>query len=175
MMKKLSTPNTAFTLLQVLTVLIAVIGVGLAVLLLQVGVSAIALGAAGVGLPPFSWWTLLITGFASVAVVSICCAVALYTFFRLCGRMKQGSAFTRPNERAMGRIALCCLIAGLTLAAGCAVLKIADLLGGCVMGLYWFEMAAMAFIFLSVSLVAWALCLLVRRAIPLQEDADLTI
>ena len=170
MLKKLSTPNAIFTMLQGMTVLISAAGVFLAWMLLRVGFAAVEAGAAVSGLPQPGWWTLLIAGFASVIIVSVACAVALYTFFFMCSRIKRATAFTRENERAMGRIALCCLVAGLTLAAACAALQIAH-----VTGLFWFQMGVMAFAFLAVSMVAWALCLLVRRAVTLQEEADLTV
>ncbi|MGN0970561.1 MAG: DUF2975 domain-containing protein [Aristaeellaceae bacterium] len=175
MKKRLCSIRTVFTLLQIVTALIALMGVYLAAMLLYVGIQALGAGYPGIGMPLGSYVTLLAVGFLSVLTVSAACAVALCTFFRLCGRLKQGTAFTRVNERAMGRIALCCLIAGLTLAVGCAALWAAESAWGCVMGLYWLEMVIVAVLFLAVALIAWALTLLVRRAVILQEEVDLTV
>ena len=175
MRKYLGSLRTVFTLLQGVTVLMALMGVYLAAMLLYVGIQALSAGYPGIGMPLGSYVTLLAVGFLSVLTVSGCCAVAMYTFFRLCGRLKQGTAFTRANEHAMARIALCCLIAGLTLLISCAALWAAESVWGCVMGLYWLEMAIMAVLFLAVALIAWALTLLVRRAVALQEEADLTV
>ena len=175
MKKQLSSIRTMFTLLQIVTVLISLLGAYLAVMLLYVGIQALGTGYSGIGMPLGSYVTLLTVGFLSVLTVSGACAVALCTFYRLCERLKQGTAFTRINEQALCRIALCCLTAGLTLAVCCAVLWIAESVWGCVMGLYWLEMVIMAVLFLSVSLIARALALLVRRAVVLQEDADLTV
>ena len=101
--------------------------------------------------------------------------MALYTFFRMCTRLSQGTAFTQANTRAMARITRCCLIAGCTLILACVAILIAEAVWGGVMGLYWSEAAVIAFAFLSVGAVAWALTLLVRRAVLLQEEADLTV
>ena len=175
MRKSLNSPSTIFTMLQVVTILLSLMGVWIAVTLLYTGILALQTGYPGIGMPLGSYITLLTVGFLSVLTVSGCCAVAMYTFFRLCGRLKQGTAFTRANEHAMARIALCCLIAGLTLLISCAALWAAESVWGCVMGLYWLEMAIMAVLFLAVALIAWALTLLVRRAVALQEEADLTV
>ncbi|MGN0746704.1 MAG: DUF2975 domain-containing protein [Aristaeellaceae bacterium] len=175
MKKRLCSLRTVLTLLQAVTVVISLMGVYLAAILLYVGIQALGAGYPAIGMPLGSYVTLLTVGFLSVLAVSGACAVALCTFFRMCGRLKQDTAFTRANEQAMGRIALCCLIAGLTLAVGCAALWVAESVWGCVMGLYWLEMVIMAVLFLAVALIAWALTLLVRRAVALQEEADLTV
>ena len=43
------------------------------------------------------------------------------------------------------------------------------------MGLYWFQMLVVALLCIAVALIAWALALLVRRAVVLQEEVDLTV
>ena len=175
MKKSLNSPATIFTLLQGCTVLISLLGVWVAATMLYAGVQALQCGYPGIGMPLGSYVTLLTVGFLSVLTVSGACAVAMYTFFRLCGRLKKGTAFTRVNERAMSRIALCCLIAGLTLAVSCTALWMAESVWGYVMGLYWFQMLVVALLCAAVALIAWALALLVRRAVVLQEEADLTV
>ena len=175
MRKYLGSLRTVFTLLQGVTVLMALMGVYLAAMLLYVGIQALGAGYPGIGMPLGSYVTLLTVGFLSVLTVSGACAVAMYTFFRLCGRLKKGTAFTCANEQAMSRIALCCLIVGLTLAASCLALWVAESVWGYVMGLYWFQMLVVALLCIAVALIAWALALLVRRAVVLQEEVDLTV
>lgn len=175
MRKSLNSPSTIFTMLQGFTVLMSLLGVWIAVTLLYAGVLALQCGYPGIGMPLGSYVTLLTVGFLSVLTVSGACAVAMYTFFRLCGRLKKGTAFTRANEQALERIALCCVIVGLTLLISCIVLWVAESVWGFVMGLYWFQMLVVALLCIAVALIAWALALLVRRAVVLQEEADLTV
>lgn len=174
-MKKFSTPETAFSILKAITVLIAAAVIAMTCGLLYTGVYALRRGAASLHLSQGSFVTLAAAGFTSVIVVAVCCGVALYTFFRMCTRLSQGTAFTQANALAMARITRCCMIAGCTLGLACAALLIAEAVWGGVMGLYWSEAAVIAFAFLSVGAVAWALTLLVRRAVLLQEEADLTV
>ena len=162
-------------MLQGFTVLMSLLGVWIAVTLLYAGVLALQCGYPGIGMPLGSYVTLLTVGFLSVLTVSGACAVAMYTFFRLCGRLKKGTAFTRANEQALERIALCCVIVGLTLLISCIVLWVAESVWGFVMGLYWFQMLVVALLCIAVALIAWALALLVRRAVALQEEVDLTV
>ena len=175
MRKSLNSPSTIFTMLQGFTVLMSLLGVWIAVTLLYAGVLALQCGYPGIGMPLGSYVTLLTVGFLSVLTVSGTCAVAMYTFFRLCGRLKKGTAFTRANEQALERIALCCVIVGLTLLISCIVLWVAESVWGFVMGLYWFQMLVVALLCIAVALIAWALALLVRRAVTLQEEVDLTV
>lgn len=170
MKKRLSSLNTALTLLQGITVLLCVLGTGMACFPLNIGVHALMDGPSGYGLTCAQWLTLLITGFAAVAIVSLCCAAALIAFFRMCGRLKQGTAFTRKNQRTMGFIALCSLIAGVTLLFTTVLCCLMD-----AASIFCLWMTLGAFLFLAVAAVAWALNLLVRRAVTLQDEADLTV
>ncbi len=171
MKKKLFDSKVVFTLLQGIAALLMALGVCLAGLLLYVGIHSVGANdlSAAQRIP------LLICGFASVAAVSVCCAVALVEFFRMCGRLKREKAFTARNQRTMGIVALCCLVAGGTLLASALVLGIVDWVLADVLGLYWFQMLVGAFLFLAVSAAAWALHLLVRKAVSLQEEVDLTV
>ena len=67
------------------------------------------------------------------------------------------------------------MIVGLTLLISCIVLWVAESVWGFVMGLYWFQMLVVALLCIAVALIAWALALLVRRAVTLQEEVDLTV
>ena len=175
MRKSLNSPSTIFTMLQVVTILLSLMGVWIAVTLLYTGILALQTGYPDIGMPLGSYVTLLTVGFLSVLTVSVVCAVAMYTFFRLCERLKKGTAFTRANEQALKRIALCCVIVGLTLLFSCIVLWVAESVWGYVMGLYWLQMLVVAVLCSAVALIAWALALLVRRAVALQEEVDLTV
>lgn len=157
--------HTAVTLLQVVTVIIALIGT----------LGAVVLTLDGIGLLPWVddqplLLAYAIFGFATVAVVSAATYTALYQFFRMCSRLKQGTAFTRANERAMRLIALCCFVGGAMLGAGTVFsLAVNVVLGWCELMLF-FTLA-----YLGVALCAWALHLLLQRAVSMQEEADLTI
>ena len=175
MKKSLNSPATIFTLLQGITVLLSVLGVWVAGTLLYAGILALQAGYPAIGMPLGSYISLLTVGFLTVLTVSGACAVAMGTFFCLCGRLKKGTAFTRANEQAMNRIALCILIVGLTLLLACTALWIAERLWCYVMGLYWFQMLVVAVLCAAVALIARALALLVGRAVALQEEVDLTI
>lgn len=175
MMKaKLSDPKAVFTLLRGMTVAAAAGGCLLAALLGYQGCMAVVFGLSGAPGPAF--WLLAAGGFLALGTVSVGCGRGLHAFYRLAGRLKQGTAFTRENERAVGRIAgQCLLCAGGLLAAWLMILIGECLEPGTILGLYWYEMLAVALCFLGAALLAWALCLLVRRAVALQEDSDLTV
>lgn len=170
MKQRIFSMNMVFTLLQGITIALCAFGLLLVYFPLNVGVHALMDGPSGYGLTYAQWLTLLIAGFAAVAIVSLCCAAALIAFFRMCGRLKQGTAFTRKNQRTMGFIALCSLIAGVTLIAATALCCLMD-----AASIFCLWMTLGAFLFLAVAAVAWALSLLVRRAVTLQDEADLTV
>ncbi len=175
MRNRLTNLSTVFTLLRGAAVCGAAGGAFLAFFMLRFGVKAIAFDDFGLG-RGIGFWLLAFSGFATVLVLSACCLRALYAFYQMCGRVKRGSAFTRENEAAMGLIARQCLICFGTLTAACGLIWLGDALDPVALrGLYWFEMLFLAVCFLAVALIAWALCLLVRRAVALQEDSDLTV
>ena len=112
-----------------------------------------------------------IIGLLTVAAVSLCSYVALFQFFTLCQRLKNGTAFTAANEKALHRIALCC---GFSAAALCIAFIIALFYGGFYLAFLELLLLFIA-AYLCVSLVAYALELLLRRATAIQEENDLTI
>lgn len=108
-----------------------------------------------------------------LAGISGCCCAALAAFYRLCGRLASGSAFTEENANAMARIArLLYGCAGMLLAAVLA-LVIVLLEGEFVLPLIFLLLFLCAFF--GAGLLAQALSLLVRRAAALQQESDLTI
>lgn len=170
MKQRLFSMNAIFTLLQVITVCLCMVGVLLACIPLDVGVHALMDGPDYYELTYAQWVTLLLVGFIAVSIVSLCCAAALVAFFRMCGRLKHGIAYTRKNQHTMGFIALCSLIAGVTMMVSTLLLFLLD-----AVGVFWIWMILCTFLFLAVATVSWALSLLVRRAVALQEEADLTV
>ena len=154
-----------FLLLRVATVLIAAAGTCFALFLASFGYAAVSYGRFS---PIFA---LGIVGLLSVAVASVCCYIALAVFFRLCGRLSRGTAFTDENAVAMHRIASSLMIAGLVSLAGNVIQLV--FLGDCFLPLvYLFAISAA---FLGAALVSHALAVLVRRAVSLQQESDLTI
>lgn len=170
MKQRMFSMHAIFTLLQVITVCLCVVGVLMACIPLNVGVHALVDGPDYYGLTYAQWLPLLIVGFTSVGIVSLCCAAALVAFFLMCGRLKHGAVFTRKNQHTMGFIALCSLMAGLTMIVSVLLLFLWD-----AVGVFWIWMMLCAFLFLAVATVSWALSMLVRRAVSLQEEADLTV
>ena len=110
---------------------------------------------------------------AVLAGISACCYAALTAFYRLCGRLAQGSAFTEENGRAMHRIAaLLYACAGMLLIA---ILAILFVMSDGVLPLPVIFLLLFLCGFTGAGLLAHALSLLVRRAAALQQESDLTI
>ena len=154
-----------FLLLRVATVLVALAGTWFAWMMVYTGLFAVS--ARPFGALNIAGWA----GILTVALVSACAYVALFTFFRLCGRLARGTAFTEENAAAMRRIALALLVCGLCVCAG--ITAVALLIGAIVLPIVYLYVIAAAF--LCAALVSHALAVLVHRAVALQQDSDLTI
>lgn len=94
--------------------------------------------------------------------------------FCICGRVRKSSAFSPKNEKALGRIAQALGIAGmLTLLFGDALIPflLTDLpaISPVV------ERLMLPFILLVIALMIRAVQLLMRRALTMQEENDLTV
>ena len=99
--------------------------------------------------------------------------VEIEAFF-ICGRVKKVSAFSAKNEKALGRIATALCIAGcLALLFGDAIFPwlLADLpaISPIV------ERLLLPFILLTLALMIRAVQVLMRRALTIQEESDLTV
>lgn len=160
-----------FTVLRAATVAAGVAGTLL----------ALWLGAIGVSVHDFLCEDGVCVRDAAVCVlclavlvgISGCCYAALVTFYRMCGRLAKGSAFTEENGRAMQTIArLLCVCAGLLLLA---ILAILLLLSDGVLPLPVIFLLMFLCAFAGAGLIAQALSLLVRRAAALQQENDLTV
>ena len=163
--EKLSDAPFLFFLLRLATVLVALTGTWFAWMMLYTGLFTVSV-------KPFGALNVAgAAGMLTVVIASVCAYVALFTFFRLCGRLARGTAFTEQNAAAMRRIALALLIAGLCAFAG--ITAVALLIGGIVLPIVYLYVIAAAL--LGAALVSHALAVLVRRAVALQQDSDLTI
>lgn len=177
-MKKLEkwiNADTVFTWMRAAVVAAGVVGTLIALWLGLLGVSVFLAGMdkCGLDMSVCDWKTAFaaLAGLAAVLATSGCCYVALISVYRMCGRLKQGSAFTERNARAMARIAGAFVIGGASIAAATAVLMIC----GLAFHLSAYVLLIVACLFFGLSLISYALCLLVRRAAALQQENDLTI
>ncbi len=136
--------------------------IGLGTILLQLGIRTQA----------FSWYLLAellcasaLTGLLLWAEVEAC---------YICGRVKRASAFSRSNEKALGRVALALLLAGAScLPTGDIIIP--QLLSGLAQVHPIVERALLPFMLATVAAMIRAVQLLMRRALALQEENDLTV
>lgn len=105
--------------------------------------------------------------------ISGCCYAALVTFYRMCGRLAKGSAFTEENRSAMQTIARLLYACAVQLAV--PVLAILVMLSDGVLPLPVIFLLMFLCAFAGAGLIAHALSLLVRRAAALQQESELTI
>lgn len=157
-----------FFALQLASAVAGVLGTGVALILGHVGVAwlSIALGDRAVRPALAS-----VVGFAALIAVSLLCYRVLFTFFRMCGRLKRETAFTAQNEQAMRRIAWDFAFCAGILAA--AVIAIYIFTGESMPPLFF--VAMISFLFAFAALLACALGRLVRRANELEQENNLTI
>ena len=160
-----------FTVLRAATVAAGAAGTLLALWLGAIGMSVLDfLCEDGVCVPDAAVCVLCI---AVLAGISGCCCAALVTFYRMCGRLARGSAFTEDNRRAMQTIArLLYACAGQLLLA---ILAIFFMLSDGVLPLPVIFLLMFLCAFAGAGLIAHALSLLVRRAATLQQESELTI
>lgn len=154
-----------FTLLQA-----AAVGIALAVFFGCIGVVSLIENTTARE-PGYLAFTVL--AMLAVAVVTLCSLAALYEFFMMCRRLKQGTAFTERNRCALNRIALLCAVSGDAILA--AFLIAVMLCWPCGGSAFMLLTALVGAAYLCVALVAWALAVLVKRATALQQESELTI
>lgn len=137
-----------FTALQACSIVAMVMGVALMTTVRGVTVSSVVTVGEAV-----LWWMMW------------------WSFLRMCGRLKrEPSAFTQANARTLLVIAVCCGVSGLLEAVVFATTVGRGLLFGGWMG----GLATVAFYF-GVAAVALILLRLLKSAMALQQDSDLTI
>lgn len=178
-------PKGLLTLLQALTVLVAAVGTWMAVVLGILGwfaateIFASLPEAAETGLEAILF---ACGGLATVVIVSVCCYVALGSFFILLQRMKKETAFTRRNCRALGRMAFSCAVAAavLFLMMGYIAFGVFVPTMSFTNSLWQFVdkvcvLMAWPFGFLVVSLLLQGVRVLMVRAMTLREEQALVI
>ncbi len=107
-------------------------------------------------------------------VIGLCLAFVEVEAFRLCGRMKKASAFSPLNVAGLGRITIALFIAGMiSLFFGDAIVPY--LLTGLPAIHPTVQAYLLPFTLLTLSLMARAVQVLMRRAVDMQEESDLTI
>lgn len=94
--------------------------------------------------------------------------------FCICGRVKKSSAFSAKNEKALGRVAAAlCIAGGLSLLFGDSIIP--WLLTGLPILSPVVEWLLLPFILLTLALMIRAVQVLMRRALDMQEESDLTV
>lgn len=183
MTQRSQSTNRTLTLLQIMTALLALAGLVIAVYLASLGCTALSDST-----PEGALRWPAIFGLLAEAAIVVCCMTALVAFFRMLGRLRKHSAFNVANERALGRMAASCGIAGAVCLAGplCFMGIMRGILmrhphvlfgsldlTGCdhfILPYVWVEL--LGFLLVSVGAICWALMLLMRRAKELQDEND---
>lgn len=94
--------------------------------------------------------------------------------FRICGRVRSSSAFSPPNVTSLGRIAAALLIAGvIALFFGDSIVPY--LLTGLPPIHPTIQAFLLPFTLLTLALMVRAVQVLMRRAVDMQEETDLTV
>ena len=174
-------PVGLLTFLQVLTVLVALFGTwfaGVLGLLGLVGTVEIAFDPA----TTFGAAVFIVGALATVVGVSVCCYIALVSFFLLLQRMKRETAFTRRNCKALGRMALSCAVAAAMLFVTMGYLAVASLMPTELQSLRVEAVLSAAgllmawpFGFAVIALLIQGVRLLMDRALALREAQELVV
>ncbi len=106
--------------------------------------------------------------------VAVCGLAVMVEMFRLMGRVKGETAFTGQNVRAMDRIVLSFGAAAvLLLPVGDRLMEL--LLRGTDASIHWAWGLLPSFVCGMVALLVRAIALLLRRAVEMQDESDLTV
>lgn len=107
-------------------------------------------------------------------ILGLCLICAEMEAIGVCGRMKKASAFSEKNAAGLGRIAGALMLAGLlTLLFGDSIVPF--LLSNLPGVLPAVERLLMPFMLFGVALMIRAVQVLMRRAMSMQEESDLTV
>ena len=171
--KGLLNEQNIFTVLRAATIAAGVIGTAIAALLVSIGADclymSLTLCEGGESCGCFT--AASVTGLAAVVAVSVCAYIALTAFYRMCGRLREGGAFTRENTRAMARIARCFAAAAAALLLCTAAMTV--IWGGFLLPHVYLLLLGLACA--GAALLCRALALLVGRAEDMQRENELTI
>ena len=174
-------PKALLTALQAMTFMVAGFGTWLAWLLGTLGLIVtredLFNPAVPVGAKIF-----ILGALATVVVVSVCCYITLGSFFAMLQRMKEETAFTRRNCKALGRMALSCAIAAAALLLIMGYIAVGNLVpGNFTSRNFWASvevvgtMMAWPFGFGLVALLIQGVRVLMIRAMDLQEQQELVV
>ena len=171
--KGLLNERNIFTVLRAATIAAGVIGTAIAALLASIGADCLymSLTLCEDGESCACFTAASVTGLATVLAVSVCAYIALTAFYRMCGRLREGGAFTRENARAMARIARCFAAAAAALLLCTAAMTV--IWGGFVLPHVYLLLLGLACA--GAALLCRALALLVGRAEDMQRENELTI
>lgn len=162
-----------FSVLRGATLAAGLIGTAVAALLMWIGTDCLifSLTLCEDGESCTGFTAASVTGLATVLSVSVCAYVALTAFYRMCGRLREGGAFTRENARAMARIARCFAAASAVLLLSTAAMAV--IWGGFLLPHVYLLLLGLACA--GAALLSRALALLVGRAEDMQRENELTI
>lgn len=162
--KAVNRPKVIFLLLQVMAVLALMLG----------ALFAVHLGVIGIHVLQGRWYedafcTPLnaVIGLLVLVAVSLCACAALVLFIALCQRLKRDTAFTAENVVSLRHIAQSCGLAGIITAGAGAWLWLS--------GVMPFPLLLLGFLFLALALMAYTLHLLLRQAVEIQQENELTV
>ncbi len=131
--------------------------------------AAVLTGCALVMLWSAPWWAA-----AGGLLVAMCVLYALWQAYRMCGLLKTTSAFCMETVTCLGRIAAAAAVAGVLLIPLGLPLMNWLLLG--LPPIAWAVRAGLpAFTAFSLAVMVRAVQVLMRRAVTLQTDNDLTV
>lgn len=175
-----------FTLLQVLTVIAALLVAAAAYVLIRLGIvwHFNAYAELSHSASPFQW----IAAVAGTVGIVACAAnsfLALASFFRMCDRLKRARAFTQANARSLNLIqrtnlfsAIACVLTPVLLDAF-FLLSFGKESAPWAHSLTWLGgfrwLMPIAFLYLGVSMAAKTLHGLLQHAMALQDENDWTI
>lgn len=111
---------------------------------------------------------------ALLALVGACLVWLLVEFVLLCGRLRKETAFTAANARCLGRIALAFLLGGVVLLAAGGPLMDFLLMGLPLKGLLPMQLLP-SFMSFTAALMVRGVQVLLRRAVEMQTEQELTV
>lgn len=175
-----------FTLLQVLTVIAAMLVAAAAYVLIHAGIvwHFNAYAELSHSASPFRW-IAAISGAVGIVICAACSFLALVSFFRMCDRLKRARAFTQANARALKLIqrtnllsAMICVLIPVLMDA-LFLISYGKEEAPWAFSLTWLSgfswLLFIAFLYFGVSMAAKTLHALLQHAMALQDENDWTI
>lgn len=105
--------------------------------------------------------------------ISLCFVWVEFEAFRFCGRLRKSSAFSEVNVRALGRVARMLCVAGAVSLLGNSIVPY--LLTDLPEIAPFIRYLLLPFTLLTLALMVRAVQVLMRRAVDMQEETDLTV